>query len=197
MHFTFLKEPFLMKKPFSAKLFGLLIVLLSLSGCVSYSITEQEMTDYLNQNLKLEQAVGIEDMLYAKVSVDDLKVNIGRSNKDRVAVFANTTAELHMMSQPEINLDLDIEFSAIPSYKKETGEVFLQSLRLERLDEDGSVLTPEIRQLIKPAVALIGNAVSSYPVYQLDETTVKQSLLKSSSPEVKVENNKLVIDFFE
>lgn len=186
-----------MKKSFSARLFGLIIVLFSLSGCVSYSITEQEMTDYLNQNLRLEQAVGIEDMLYAKVSVDDLKVNIGRSDKDRVAVFANTTAELHMMSQPEINLDLDIEFSAIPSYKKETGEVFLKSLRLERLDEDGSVLTPEVRQLIKPAVALIGNAVSSYPVYQLDEATVKQSLLKSSSPDVKVENNKLVIDFFE
>lgn len=186
-----------MIKRFSAKLATLLAVLFSLSGCVSYSISEQEMTDYLNQNLKLEQAVGIEDVLYAKVSVDDLKVNIGRSDTERVAVYANTTAELNMMNQPDINLDLDIEFSAIPSYKKETGEVFLKSLRLERLDEDGSVLTPEIRQLIKPAVALIGNAVSNYPVYQLDETTVKQSLLKSSNPEVKVENNKLVIDFFE
>lgn len=102
-----------------------------------------------------------------------------------------------MMSQPDMNLDLDIEFSAIPEYKKETGEVFLKSLRLERLDEDGSILTPEIRQLIKPAVSLIGNAVSSYPVYQLDESTVKQSLLKSSNPKVTVENNKLVIDFFD
>ncbi|WP_234494036.1 DUF1439 domain-containing protein [Vibrio maritimus] len=182
---------------FSAKFFGLFVLLLSLSGCVSYSVTEQEMTDYLNQNLKLDRAVGIEDVLYAKISVDDLKVNIGRADKDRVAVYANTTAELQMMSQPDMSLDLDIEFSAIPEYKKETGEVFLKSLRLERLDEDGSILTPEIRQLIKPAVSLIGNAVSSYPVYQLDESTVKQSLLKSSNPKVTVENNKLVIDFFD
>ncbi|GMQ46116.1 DUF1439 domain-containing protein [Vibrio sp. 10N] len=173
------------------------IALFALSGCVSYSITEQEMTEYLNDNLKLEQSVGVQDVLYAKVSVDDLRVTIGRSDKDRVAVFANTTAELQMLNQQDVDLDLDIEFSAVPEYKKETGEVFLKSLRLERLDEDGSVLAPEIRQLIKPAVSLIGSAVSSYPVYQLDETTVKQALLKSSSPKVSVENNKLVLDFFE
>ena len=53
---------------FSAKFFGLFVLLLSLSGCVSYSVTEQEMTDYLNQNLKLDQAVGIEDVLYAKIN---------------------------------------------------------------------------------------------------------------------------------
>ncbi|ASI88390.1 DUF1439 domain-containing protein [Vibrio mediterranei] len=180
-----------------AKLLWASSVLLLLSGCVSYSITEQEMTNYLNHNLQLNQSVGVENVMYAKLSVDDLQVKIGRSDADRVAVFANTKAQLQLLDEQDINLDLDIEFSAIPKYEQESGEIFLQSLRLEKIDQEGQLLTPEIKKLIKPAVSMIGAAMSTYPVYKLDSNTVKEALLKSSNPEVVVKNNQLVIEFFE
>ncbi|KOO10618.1 hypothetical protein AKJ18_33315, partial [Vibrio xuii] len=63
---------------------------LVLSGCVSYSISEQQMTKYLQDNANLNQSVGVENVMYAQVSVDDLDVKIGRADKDRVSVFANT-----------------------------------------------------------------------------------------------------------
>lgn len=180
-----------------SRILASLLPVMLLSGCVSYSVTEQEMTNYLNDNLQLNQSVGIENVMYAKVAVDELQVKIGRADADRVAVFANTKAQLQMLSEQNIDLDLDIEFSAIPEYEQESGEIYLKSLRLERIDEEGQILTPEIKRLIQPAVAMIGMAVSEYPVYKLDSTTVKQALLKSSNPKVVVKDNKLVIEFFD
>lgn len=168
-----------------------------LSGCVSYSITEQQMTKYLQDNANLNQSVGVENVMYAQVSVDDLEVKIGRADKDRVSVFANTSGKVQMLSSSTMGLDIDLEFSAIPKYDQDTGEVFLKSLRLERFDENSGVLSPEVKKLIKPAVSMIGYALSQQPVYKLDGSTVKAVLLKSASPNVVVKDNKLVIELSE
>lgn len=167
------------------------------SGCASYSITEKDMTDYLQETVELDQSVGIEDVMYARVSVDDLSVKIGRTEQDRVSVFANTQAEVKVATLDKMGVELDLEFSAIPSYDPESGEIFLKSLRLERFDEQGYQLTPEVKQLIKPAVSMIGYALSQQPVYKLDSAKVQQALLKSAEPNLVIKDNKLVIELFD
>ncbi|MDB1125608.1 DUF1439 domain-containing protein [Vibrio algarum] len=169
----------------------------AVGGCASYSITEQDMDEYLQDTVGLEQSVGIENVMYAEVSVDDLKVKIGRADADRVSVFANTSVQVQMLSVQNLGLDLDIEFSAIPEYDQESGEVFLKSLRLERFDEKNQRLTPEISALLKPAVSMIGHALSMQPVYKLDSSKVQQALLKSAEPNLVIRDNKLVIDLFD
>ena len=57
---------------------------LMLGGCVSYSVTEQEMTNYLQDSVMLEQEVGVQNVMYAQVAVDDLAVQIGRADTERV-----------------------------------------------------------------------------------------------------------------
>ncbi|MGF1776090.1 DUF1439 domain-containing protein [Vibrio nomapromontoriensis] len=174
----------------------LMCAALILSGCTSYSITEQDMTDYLHDNVNFNQSIGIENVMYAQVSVDDLEVKIGRTDAERVSVFANTTAEVQMLNAEKIGLDLALEFSAIPDYQAESGEIFLKSLRLEQFDEGKQRLTPEIKALIKPAVSMIGYALSEYPVYKLDNSKVQEALLKSAEPNLVVKDNKLVIELF-
>lgn len=169
---------------------------LAISGCASYSITEQDMTNYLHDNVNFEQSVGIENVMYAQVSVDDLQVKIGRTDAERVSVFANTNAEVQMLNADKIGLDLALEFSAIPTYQAESGEIFLKSLRLEQFNESKQKLTPEIKALIKPAVSMIGYALSEYPVYKLDNSKVQEALLKSAEPNLVVKDNKLVIELF-
>ncbi|MFA0178184.1 DUF1439 domain-containing protein [Vibrio lentus] len=170
---------------------------LMLSGCVSYSVTEQEMTNYLQDSVMLEQEVGVQNVMYAQVAVDDLAVQIGRADAERVSVLANTNAKVQVFNMPNMGLDLDIEFSAVPEYDKETGEVYLKSLRLERFEEKGKQLSPEIEKLLKPAVSMIGFALSQSPVYKLDSNKVQESLIKSSEPNLVIKDNKLVIELFD
>ncbi|TKF60051.1 DUF1439 domain-containing protein [Vibrio lentus] len=173
---------------------------LMLSGCVSYSVTEQEMTNYLQDSVMLEQEVGVQNVMYAQVAVDDLAVQIGRADTERVSVLANTNAKVQVFNMPNMGLDLDIEFSAIPEYDKESeesGEIYLKSLRLERFEEKDKQLSPEIAKLLKPAVSMIGFALSQSPVYKLDSNKVQESLIKSSEPNLVIKDNKLVIELFD
>lgn len=172
-------------------------IALILSGCVSYSITEQEMTEYLADSVMLEQEVGVQSVMYAQVAVDDLQVKIGRADEQRVSVLANTNAKVQVFNMPNMGLDLDLEFSAIPEYNKESGEVYLKSLRLERFEEKEQQLSPEIEKLLKPAVSMIGFALSQSPVYKLDSNKVQESLIKSSEPNLVIRDNKLVIELFD
>ena len=172
-------------------------IALILSGCVSYSITEQEMTEYLADSVMLEQEVGVQSVMYAQVAVDDLQVKIGRVDEQRVSVLANTNAIVQVFNMPNMGLDLDLEFSAIPEYDKESGEVYLKSLRLERFEEKEQQLSPEIEKLLKPAVSMIGFALSQSPVYKLDSNKVQESLIKSSEPNLVIRDNKLVIELFD
>ena len=172
-------------------------IALILSGCVSYSITEQEMTEYLADSVMLEQEVGVQSVMYAQVAVDDLQVKIGRADEQRVSVLANTNAKVQVFNMPNMGLDLDLEFSAIPEYDKESGEVYLKSLRLERFEEKEQQLSPEIEKLLKPTVSMIGFALSQSPVYKLDSDKVQESLIKSSEPNLVIRDNKLVIELFD
>lgn len=181
----------------SLQLLFLVLASFTLGGCATYSISEQEMTNYLSDNISFNQSVGVENVLYAQVAIDDLKVNIGRADADRLSVFANTNAKVQMFNQPSQTLDLDLEFSAIPEYKQESGEVFLKSLRLEKFDEKGGQLSPEIKALLKPAVSMIGYGLSNQAVYKLDSNSVQESLLKSSDPNLVIKDNKLVIELFD
>ncbi len=180
-----------------AKKFILAASALMLGGCVSYSVTEQEMTSYLQDSVMLEQEVGVQNVMYAQVAVDDLAVQIGRADAERVSVLANTNAKVQVFNMPNMGLDLDIEFSAIPEYDKESGEVYLKSLRLERFEEKGKQLSPEIETLLKPAVSMIGFALSQAPVYKLDSSKVQESLIKASEPNLVIKDNKLVIELFD
>ncbi|PSW20751.1 DUF1439 domain-containing protein [Photobacterium sanctipauli] len=178
----------------TTKQFILAAAALVLGGCASYSITEQDMTKYLQDSVSLEQSVGVENVMYAQVAVDDLEVKIGRADADRVSVFASTNAQVQMLSMQNMGLDLDVEFSAIPEYDKESGEVYLKSLRLENFSDGKQQLPPEVKKLLKPAVSMIGYALSQQPVYKLDSSKVQEALIKSAEPNLVIKNNKLVIE---
>ncbi|WP_300181450.1 DUF1439 domain-containing protein [uncultured Aliivibrio sp.] len=177
-----------------------LLTLLSslvLTGCASYSITEKEMTDYLSDEIHINKSVGIPGFLYAQVNVENVDVTIGRIDVNRISVFANTTAVIQMMDELKENLDLTLEFSAVPEYDKETGEIYLKSLRLEKFAEKNKQLSPELTSLLKPAVSIIGYALSNKPAYKLNADKLKESIIKSAEPNLVIKNNKLVIELFD
>lgn len=169
---------------------------LILSGCSNYSITEKEMTDYLSDEIHIEKSVGIPGVLYAEVNIENIDVKIGRVDNQRISVFANTTADIQMMDELKQGMSLTLEFSAIPKYDKETGEIHLKSLRLEKFEEKNKQLPSELVTLLKPAISVIGYALSSEPAYKLNPQKMKEFFIKSAQPNLVIKNNQLVVELF-
>ncbi|OAN11594.1 hypothetical protein A3K86_22005 [Photobacterium jeanii] len=168
---------------------------LFLSGCASYTVTENEVQSYLDDNVQFERTVGIKGIAHANVAFDDVKVGIGRVASDRVNLDANAKAKVQISGQPSREIDMKMSFSAIPYYDKEEGAIFIKQLEMENLDvsppEIGMFLT---KPIVSPVVSLIGELISTRPIYRLDDDDFKQSLLKSAKPELLIKGNKIVID---
>ena len=64
-------------------------------------------------------------------------------------------------------------------------------------DEKGKQLPENIANLLRPAVSMIGLALSQQPVYKLSATKVQEALLKSADPNLVIKNNALVIELFD
>lgn len=172
------------------------VLALILSGCASYTVTESEVQSYLDDNAQFERTVGIKGIAHANVAFDDIAVGIGRVAADRVNLDANAKANVVITGQKPQAIDVIMSFSAVPYYDKEEGAIFVKHLELE----DIQVSPPEIgmflaKPLVSPIVSLVGELISTRPIYRLDENDFKQSLLKSAKPELLIKGNKIVIDF--
>ncbi|MGF1756517.1 DUF1439 domain-containing protein [Photobacterium sagamiensis] len=171
------------------------ILTLLITGCASYSVTESEIQEYLDSRTSFERTIGVKGIAHANIIFNDIKVGIGRIAEDRVSLDAKSQAELMITGQPKQKVEVDISFSAIPYYDEDEGAIFLNDLNVESLN-----VTPDDlgifanKQLISPIVAIVGQILSTQPVYRLNEGDLKQSLLKTAKPELVIKNHSLVIE---
>ncbi|UXI04092.1 DUF1439 domain-containing protein [Photobacterium sp. TY1-4] len=171
-----------------------LLCLTMLASCVSYSVTESEIQDYLDSRASYERTVGVKGFAHANIKFNDLKIGIGRVTDDRVNLDAKSHAKIMITGQPQQEVAIQANFSAIPYYDKSEGAIYLKDLKVESLD-----LTPDTfsnfaaKQLLSPIVEMVGNLILTQPVYRLDDEDMKQSLLKTARPELKIKNHALVV----
>ncbi|MDO6706996.1 DUF1439 domain-containing protein [Photobacterium sp. 1_MG-2023] len=165
-----------------------------LSSCASYSITEQEVQNYLDKNARVEQKVGFGGFAQAHVLFNDIKVGIGRADTDRINLEAKSKADISIKGQPQQKVAIHVNFSAIPYYDKSEGAVYLNNLKVESLDISPNTLGPfSSSQVLAPLIEIVGQYLLKIPVYKLQEDDLKQSLLKTARPELKIKNHALVI----
>ena len=173
-------------------LFAALIAIL-LSSCASYSVTESEIQDYLDDRSGFERTVGVKGLAYANLKFEKVKVGIGRVAKDRVNLDADTQAKISIQGQKPQQLQINVNFSAIPYYNKDEGAIYLKDLNVEEIDIQPNELNLPSKQLLSPIIELVGQFLLSRPVYRLNEEDFKQSVLKTARPELLIKNHELVI----
>ncbi|KJG02910.1 DUF1439 domain-containing protein [Photobacterium angustum] len=166
------------------------------AGCSSYGVTESEMQNYINKETNVERSVGIQGIAYATGKFEKVKVGIGRVADNRVSVDTTASAQLELAGQPPQDIVVKANFSAIPYYNQDEGAIYLRGLNIESLaikpEKFNNMLT---KPVITPFVSLIGQVLSTKPVYKLDENELKQALLKSTKPELVIKNHQLVLDW--
>lgn len=175
------------------KIFYALCVSFLLSSCASYSVTEQEVQDYLDDRSGFEKTVGIKGLAHANIKFENVKVGIGRVANDRVNLDADSQALISIQGQSPQQLQIKVSFSAVPYYDKEEGAIFLNELNVEDIDIQPNELNLPSKQLLSPIIEMVGQYLLTRPVYRLSDEDFKQSMLKTARPELLIKNHELVI----
>ncbi|MGF1734331.1 DUF1439 domain-containing protein [Photobacterium satsumensis] len=175
------------------KIFYALCVSFLLSSCASYSVTEQEVQDYLDDRSGFERTVGIKGLAHANIKFENVKVGIGRVANDRVNLDADSQALISIQGQSSQQLQIKVSFSAVPYYDKEEGAIFLNDLNVEDIDIQPNELNLPSKQLLSPIIEMVGQYLLTRPVYRLSDEDFKQSMLKTARPELLIKNHELVI----
>lgn len=168
---------------------------LMMSGCTSYTITEQDVSQYLNEEIEYNHELGLPGLLYATLHLDDVAVKIGRVAENRIDVEAAATGELEIFSQDNKELDLLLNFSAIPFYDKDRGAIYLKNVRLEKLDSKSYPIDDHLQKVVKPLVSVVSLFLTNEPVYKLKDSKLAESLIKAAEPNLLIKNNSMIIDF--
>lgn len=175
------------------KILYALCVSFLLSSCASYSVTEQEVQDYLDDRSVFERTVGIKGLAHANIKFENVKVGIGRVANDRVNLDADSQALISIQGQSSQQLQIKVSFSAVPYYDKEEGAIFLNDLNVEDIDIQPNELNLPSKQLLSPIIEMVGQYLLTRPVYRLSDEDFKQSMLKTARPELLIKNHELVI----
>ncbi|MCQ1056912.1 DUF1439 domain-containing protein [Photobacterium sp. DNB23_23_1] len=175
------------------KIFYALCISFILSSCASYSVTEQEIQDYLDDRSGFERTVGVKGLAHANIKFENVKVGIGRVANDRVNLDADSKAQISIQGKSPQQLQIKVNFSAVPYYDKDEGAIFLNDLKVEDIDIQPNELNLPSKQLLSPIVEMVGQYLLTRPVYRLSDEDFKQSMLKTARPELLIKNHELVI----
>ncbi len=172
-----------------------LTLLLSACSLTQYSVTEQQINDYLASRAGFEKRLGIPGIMSSQIRLGEMKSHIGRSAPDKVDL--DTAGDLVVASpMGQQSLKIRLTLRARPDYVPAQGAIYLKDLELLSVKTEpadvGAALTP-----LLPMFSLsLGQFLDETPVYRLNEQRSKnEALARDKVDGLKVEPGKLVIPF--
>ncbi|GIU17318.1 DUF1439 domain-containing protein [Shewanella glacialipiscicola] len=164
-----------------------------LGGCVSqYSITEQEMEQYLSKEIHFEvkqgnQLVGID------VRINDISVKLGQK-PDTMSVSASTKVSINNPIFP-LNAKLTTTFEAKPWYDSATHSIYLRQLELVKVESTPKDIERAMSSATPQVMGYLRQFLENQPVYVLDTQDSNQALMAKMAESLQVAPGKLVLKF--
>ena len=164
-----------------------------LGGCVSqYSITEQEMEQYLSKEIHFEvkqgnQLVGID------VRINDISVKLGQK-PDTMSVSTSTKVSINNPIFP-LNAKLTTTFEAKPWYDSATHSIYLRQLELVKVESTPKDIERAISSATPQVMGYLRQFLENQPVYVLDTQDSNQALMAKMAESLQVAPGKLVLKF--
>ncbi len=157
-----------------------LLLTLSLSGQTAgpIDITEQELTQYVNQKAKYQQQYGLPGLFDVDVNIDSMQVRLGRQKANMAQVLSNGRFTLTLPGQPSVDGTISADFEAKPRYYLKTGAIYLDNFTLTRYQ----IKPAEVQQQFAPLVGYLVQGLQSrlqqQPAYVLNSKDKEQRWLK-------------------
>ena len=167
--------------------------LLLLSGCAAhYSVTEQQLTDYLNKELKFDVQQG-NDIFGTKLKLNHVTVTLGQ-RPGTMSVTADSSIVINTPLLP-LRASLTAEFDAKPWYDKTSQGIYLKDLQLTKIKSTPEDIEKAINQVSPELMRYIRTYLESQPVYILNTDHTDQALLARFTDQIRVDPGKLVLVF--
>ncbi|USD37878.1 MULTISPECIES: DUF1439 domain-containing protein [Ferrimonas] len=160
--------------------------ILALTGCAtSYTLTENELQDYLSDNMTVQQRQSPLPFVDAEMTLNRIDVAIGRSG-DNVEV--STVSELVIRTPLlPIRASLTATLSAVPWYRPEDQSIYLRDLQVVEITATPKELNGPLQQLSSQSLTAVQLFLSNQPIYTLDQKDWKQELLAQFGRELTIE----------
>jgi hypothetical protein len=157
-----------------------LLLTLSLSSQTAgpIDITEQELTQYVNQKAKYQQQYGLPGLFDVDVNIESMQVRLGRQKANMAQVLSNGQFTLTMPGQTPIDGTISAIFEAKPRYQLKNGAVYLDNFTLTSYQ----IKPAEVQQQFAPLVGYLVQGLQSrlqqQPAYVLNSKDKDQLWLK-------------------
>ncbi|WON78459.1 lipoprotein [Serratia sp. UGAL515B_01] len=169
-----------------------------LAGCTpltQYTISEQEVNDYLQKHNNYKKQIGVQGLVDANIVLTQLQSQIGRTEPGKVTLSGNAKVSITSILGPQ-DAELQLTLKAQPIYDPEKGAIFLKEMELidykvqpEKMDTVMKALTPYLNQSLKAYFDL-------QPAFVLEpERSKTEALARKLAKGLEVKPGQLVIPF--
>lgn len=156
----------------------------------AYNVSEADLEQLLRgQVFKLTQQATVAG-IPLKMQVDNMQVEIGPDNSDRVRLNTSASAALSLfgLSYPA-NLQLQLE--GVPYYDGTEKAVYLRSVKLLDSNIEASGYRGNLAPVSNELFKLVNSFLATNPVYRLDTTNPTVKLLTAVPLNMAVQNGRI------
>lgn len=173
---------------FLTAIFSAFLLCLSLSNAQAspFSISEQQINEYLQKKGEVTDKLGLPGIFAVDYSIKELKSVIGANNMQRVELSGLVDAIINI-SGKRYPAKLNLSFDTVPYYNAEEGALYLRDLRILRWSGEPASVMDQLQGVMPLLSEGIAALLSKMPVYTLDDSDMKQMLIKKFAKEIKVE----------
>ncbi|MCE2595998.1 DUF1439 domain-containing protein [Motilimonas cestriensis] len=166
------------------------LALLASACSQTYSVSEQEVASYINEQVSFKHEDGIPGILYVKAELGKVAVKFGREQADALQVSGTSSLELQNPLRP-FKGSVTVDFSAKPWYNKKEGAVYLKDVKLTNVSSDPADLGNEVAKLVPRVSQALQLFLQTQPIYVLDEQDMNQAMIKKVGKEIVIKPGKI------
>ncbi len=157
-----------------------LLLTLSLSSQTAgpIDITEQELTQYVNQKAKYQQQYGLPGLFDVDLNIDSMQVRLGRQKTNMAQVLSNGRFTLTLPGQPAVDGTITADFEAKPRYHLQNGAIYLDNFTLTSYQIKPAAVQEQFAPLVGYLVQGLQSRLEQQPAYVLNTKDKEQLWLK-------------------
>lgn len=169
-----------------------------LAGCnqlTQYTVSEQQVNDYLHQHNDFQKQLGVPGLVDAKITLTNLNSQIGRAEPGKITLTGDASVDITSLFGPQ-KADMTLTLKAQPSFDKEKGAIFLKDMEVV----DYTIKPEKIDSVMKGLMPYLNQSLRSYfdqkPAYVLNGDHSKgEAMAKKLAKGLEVKPGELVIPF--
>ncbi|MFA9500750.1 DUF1439 domain-containing protein [Mannheimia sp. E15BD] len=161
------------------------------------SISEAEINEYLSTKLSekvpLQDKVGIPQLFELDYNLHSLTSQIGRTEEKKVAVSGVVDGILKARGK-KYNASIQLNMDTTPYYDPEKGALFLKDVRLLSWSATPTKYQSELQMFLPVLADGLTSFLNGTPVYRLDESKMKEAMVKKFGKAIIVENGSIKLE---